>query len=916
MVTPLVPPQLVINQRFAGRPVSTARRTRALLFGPLAQVVRYSESAEKDLGLLGNFDPTAVGETVYSWPNLISGNILDKSFVKLYVDSGLFRYFQDNSGTAVLQSQRNLVRLPGKIVASNGFGTASFIDGGVARGDAVHITGVDQTSAPFELLTYVIGSSGDLIASTTGLPVAAASNIAAQAASNSENAVLATQLNIAADETAYIGDIAGYPNETYTIRCVVGGAPGVAILSVTSASNTDNNASLTSVALGSALALTTRGGAVTFSANGAVTTFTAGQTWTVSMSQAVSARNLVVSGTYAGTANRTYIVEVTRGGDVASGTAQVRVSSQDGTDSGAIQLISSLGDFTLGSFGLAGNFAPANRLVRGDKWTVAVTASAEGTKRTLILADELPNNVALNASAALNLTFYRKKSVEISAESTSVGVFNYIAEPTQIRVSSSVVMTFADLTLAGNPINASLWASTVRPDYSKLYVTYRAWYPSGTAVTEINSRTDLGDALPGPSDVVNPLKEAARLTRLTCGGESVFVYIIGDPSDKQNWEDAFERAGQSQAVYSYVPLTTDKDILISAAAATATANDPSRSSYRVLWASCAREDGAAVLDATKTSDSQIALAVCEDNALASGTQWTQVRLLGTNADLQTLGIRVGDYLRYGYEIDAWGKEVYQQRKITEVRSAKTVIVDSQLFQETVGRRVEIHRVFNAAELSQHYGDQAAAYAADTTRFVLAPDITVGGQVLPGYYAAAMVAGLRSNLLPQAPLSTQVVPGISAVGGLGILTVNDLNILAARGCMIISYDQLDQVVKVRHGVTTGDTTILAKREESMVTARHVALFAIADRLRPYAGRINISDDSDAMEVLKSQLRADLNSVRDSLRNQGNTAELGGLIVDLIITSIQPSALQADELEIEGELVLGRPGNSIKFNCTVR
>lgn len=916
MVIPLSPPQLIINQKFAGRPTSTSRSTRVLLFGGLAQTVRYDVASEQALGLLGQFNPLVTPESLYPWPNLVAGNAVDQDFVKLHVSNGLFRYFQDVSNTAVLQTQRNLVRLPANILATNTYGTTNVIDGGVQNGDRVLVSGVDLSAATFELLTYVIGTKGDVVASTVGVPAAVSTNAAVQVAANSENAVLVTQLNISADETGYDGITSGYPNETYTITCVVGGAPGVAVLSVTSQSNTDNNPSVTSAALGTPVTLTTRGAQVTFSANGAVTTFTTGQSWTVSVSQAVVARSLAVAGTYTGTKDRTYIVEVTRGGLIASDAVQVRVYSQDGTDSGVVQTIASGSPtFNIGSFGLTGTFTAVGGLVRGDKWTIVVTAEAEGIKRTLVLAHELPSNVALTNAANLQLTFFRPKTVEIEQDGAVTNTANYIVESTQIRVQSSVTQKFSDLTLSGTAINAALWASASYPEYSKLYTTYRSWYPASTAVTEINSKTELTTALAGSVDKDNPLSYGASLTRVTCGGESVFVYAVGDPSVDQNWVDAFERAGQSQAVYSYVPLTNDPSLLTSAFSAVSAANSSSRSSYRVLWATSPRTDGAAILDATKTTNSQIALAVCEDNVLASGTQYTQVRLTGSNADLQTLGVRVGDLLRFGYETDAFGNETYQQRKIVEVRSATTVVVESQLFQETVARRVEIHRVFDAAELQTFYGDAAASYGSDLVRYVLAPEAVVGGETVPGYYVAAMVAGLRSNLLPQAPLSTQVVSGISAVNGLGLFTPTDLNILAARGCMIIAYDQDAGAVRVRHGVTTGDTTILARREESMVTARHVALFAIAAKLKPYAGRINISDDSDAFRLLTNQIRAELASARSQLQQQGRTIELGGLIVDLIITSIAPSALQADELDIEGQLVLGRPGNAIVFNCTV-
>lgn len=928
MVTPLLPPQLVINQRFAVRPAGTQRRTSVLLFGGLAQTVRFNNTQEKQNGFLGIYDDSpdlidGVPQTLYTWPHLNPGNTVDPSFTKLFVEDGLFRYFTDDSKHAVLRSQRNLVRLPDYILSTDLFGVSNVVDSGIQVGDIVRILGLDDQLELFEFFSYVIGVRGDLIPASVGTPQAAETNYVNASASTGSVQYggnwAPTDIEVTPNANLYDGRATGHMTEMYTLTVIepgtVGGAGGNIVLSVTSASGQDNTAPITLTnASPQTIAVGTRGLTVVLEAD-STNSLQVGDFVNIAIQQKLVQRTLAISGSYIGNTDRTYIVQVVDGGNLSDSTTRVRVTSQDGTD---ITTIKPAGPtFSLGSFGLIGTFTATDGLSRGDTWVVNAVASKEGIKRTVILAHELPNNVLVdNVDAELEVSFYRKKTAEIPYNSVLPGINNYETESTQIKVRGGIVMTFGDITLGGTAIESELVGYSDKSEFSKLFVNYRAWYPASSDVFSITSRTDLSTALEGVTDPDNPLKYGVSVTRQTAGGETIYVYNVGDPTNMSNWQTAFDRANRSRAVYSYVPLTHNQDVLQMAAAAVSAANSTDLNSYRVLWASSERVTNAPVLDSSFTTNNAVALAVVEDNVLAAGTQYTQVRITSGNADLQTLGIRVGDLVRYNFSIDNWGNEVYDQRIVTEVRSATTLIVDSSLGQQVIPYRIEIHRNFNSTDLRSIYGQVAASWNSDLVRFVLAPEIQVGSFVLPSFYAAAMVAGLRSNLLPHAPLSTQAIPGVQYVFGLDLFSDNDLNIMAAQGAMICHLDENVGTVRVRHGVTTGDTNQLALREESMVTARHIALFTFHSRLEGYVGRINLSEDGDEFDILSEQIRAELESAGNELRTFGFTPELGGVIRGLTITSIQQSTLQADELIIDGELELGKPGNKITFNVLVR
>jgi hypothetical protein len=631
--------------------------------------------------------------------------------------------------------------------------------------------------------------------------------------------------------------------------------------------------------------------------------------------QEIAAATASVTGTYTGKFDRTYIAEVITGGVLGTDPVQVAVSSQDGTDSVALQ--TTTGDeFSLGSYGLTLTLAStSDDLVKGDKFVIGAKAAGEGAQRTLVLAHNLPSNVATDATADLTISLYKQYDMEVPRKSYVAGQYNWTAEATQIRVRGDIELKRSDVTLSGSQIAMEMASPSEVTGVNRLYVEMRSWYPRSSDIFSISSDSDLDVALQGPTHPDNPLKYAISLARISAVGETIHGYNVGDDSDIDNWTAGFTAAGRSEATYGYVPVTQDVNVLLAAQSAVSTANASNRNMYRVLWASAPQATGGVVLDATTTSDETQALATVGDDATATGTQYTLFEITSGNADLVDLAVRPGDKVRFLFTVDAWGDETYVEKTIADVRSAVSfTVTEAFSSDEVVPRRVEIHRTYQEGELRDYYANQAAQYGSDLVRCVIAPTVHIGSYELGAHFLTPILAGMRASQPAQQPLSTYTIPGVARISGFESLGEDSLNRIAGSGGYICYFRFQDSSVRIRHAVTTGDTDVLAKREESMVSARHAALFVINSRLAVYAGRSNLGD-ADSEAILEEQIRSELKSIERTLQDTDFEPNIGGLIVDLEISDIGPSGTQADEMIINGSLGLGRPNNRVTFNVSI-
>lgn len=925
MVTTSLPaPSLILRQQFARQIATTNQPLNPFIFGPASHLVRYDELTERGNGFLGTYDPAGTlidgfNQTAYAWPDKPVGSSIDANYVRLFCKDAFLVYHQDDLHTAVFKS-RNSFRSPTAIFKTNTFGSHNIGGSGVAIGDRVQLTAIDQALDAFTLNSYVIGLTGDPIAATVSDGVAAVSNISPStlATSTTPAGTNSGSITATAIGTAYSGLAARRPSETYTVTVILGGAAGVARVQVVSASGTDDVASTLITALASNISIGTRGLTMSF-AEGSSTTFTVGDRWVVSVTQDYTLATLAGSGTYTGTKNRVYIVEMVSGGLLAGG-LQARVTSQDGTDTvPPVPVTLDAGSdsvaFPIGSFGVTGVFTASTGLMAGDKWLVTATAAGEGIVHTIVLAHDIPANVLLDdAVVDLEYNIYSVEDVEIPVRAAVAPNLQYVAEESQILVRASATALSTKQMTGGQPANLSIHAPAGFGAISQLYVTYRAWLAPSSGVLSIGPNDDLDLLIPGQTHPDNPLKYGVSLARGTAGGETVMFYGVGNPAVVDNWVTAMTASQGLRSAYGHVPLTLDQNVLDQAFSHVSSMNGETSNFYRVLWTGSNHLTGGPVLTDANSSDNSSVLATIEDDPTASGTQFTLVRLQGVNGNFIEAGVRPGDEVRYNFEVDGWGDATYQTRIVDRVLSATQLVVTSPFPDaEAVPKRVELHRIYNAVDLADAYSNEATARASDLVRFVLAPRVGIGSYSLPSYYACALLAGMRASEPAQRSLSRLAVPGISHIWGMSALGTSQLNRLAADGAMIITDDPQLNTVIVRHGVTTGETEILALREESMVSARHANLFAIVDRLKPYVAQINLA--ASTMEDLSDLIRAELDSVKRGLQALNASPELGGQLVDLAITFIGEAAGSQDTLKVIMSMELGRPGNFIDASVLI-
>lgn len=174
--------------------------------------------------------------------------------------------------------------------------------------------------------------------------------------------------------------------------------PSTATLSVTSSSGEDDVVSRVFPGFGAAFSVGANGLELTVT-DGGDTVLTDGDSFTTTVTAAFSAPVPVVSGDYEDVTDRTYTIEVTRGGIFTE--AEVTITSTI-IDSNSAQVVTVSTDFLVGNFGIEAQFAAntQNGLSLGDKWTITAVGEKQGARKTLVLQRNLPAAI-LNAAPTI-----------------------------------------------------------------------------------------------------------------------------------------------------------------------------------------------------------------------------------------------------------------------------------------------------------------------------------------------------------------------------------------------------------------------------------------------------------------------------------------------------------------------------------
>lgn len=952
-------PQVLVFQEFTLAPSELTNPLRAHISGPNSKLHRYSETDEKAMIDVGDYDRLA--DACYPWPDRTAGSIVNPNSVRLFVDDALLLYHEDLIGdasggrgtVAPVAGRTNWIKSSTLSYKSNGTSWPRhglFLDRDVAVGDRVYLRGVtddDDDCNEVELWTYVEGFAAD---ETDGTISGAREDVNNQESTAADTTIEQTAgpvncIEATADGSGYSGLESGYITETYTITVVKSSIAGcnAARLRVVSASGTDD-ADEVQVELGEPTAIGARGLEVTFDNDPGTCSESAesegvppdelavGQVWEVVVTMAFERGCLVSGGTYSGDFNDIYVVTVTKGG-LWTELPEVTVTTTKGLDSSGPTTIT--GDnvaFPIGTWGVTGTFGDCwssnsseagdeaalgggdsnlDGLRKGDKFYVTVVSGQNGAIKTLILRDDLPDD--LLAASDLDLRLYIQKNIEVTENRVSnPPLVNYEFEATQLCINAGI--TAYDSTWTDNGVERAM------PVYGgTLYIQYYEWL--ATLANQVNFIDDVADLdeIPGQLAEANVLKWGVYKALSNSGGTRVAYTAVTDPRELDSWQDVLDRVDGRDDVYNFAPLTTTAEVLQLFFAHTKAESSPEAGNWKGMFVNLQATTSRLVVGQSgsdaqllrpTSTDGEVVLALLEDNPQATGTQYTRLRVPAGNGGFLTYNVQAGDIVRFLYTIDAFGDESYTEFIVDSVVSENTLLLLAGHSESiSVAQKIEIHHTLNKNEIIADLKEQSQAYS-NTRVCAVWPDLVgTGGNTQSGYFLCAALAGLASGVLPHQPLTNVEISGFDDLASRtnNYFSESQLDDLDDGGVWIATEDR-DGTPHTRHALTT-NTLDYKHWEESIRRNVDSMSYLFLNRLRPFIGRANVQP------ALLRKLRYEVNQIIKFLSNNGFTDELGSQLTSGSIRTLRQHPLLADRVEIVLDLVVPAPLNNIELHLVV-
>jgi hypothetical protein len=913
-------PQVTVFQEFNATPTATSNSRAAHITGGHAQLFRYSDADEKQVISLGEYDSQA--DSIYSWPEKPAVSKIDSSYVKLFAEEALLEYYVNNasSGSVVapVAGHKNRVRDAGTSFKTNGayLRSADLYDRDVQLGDRVYIRGV-VGGEEYSLTSSVRGFVGDTVSAVLGSTVNDAANKATQGSLvvNINTLGLKNCVTVAASGAGYDGRPDGDIDETYTVEVVnssVGGDFTTAKLRVTTASGNDNQSNVIPEAAGVATEIGSRGLLVTFDINstGSASSeaedsvispidLVVGQKWSVRVKQIFTAPAATFAGTYTGTKNTRYIVTVTKGGSYASG-PEVTVSTTTGYDvSGPTVISASATAFPIGSHGLTVSFNQT-ALCKNDKYYVDATAAKEGAMKTLVLSDDLPEEMAAATDLDLKLYIVKNLQIEKNLQADAPNT-SFTVSDTEFTVNSGILLYDDSWTDSGTLLPLPLKGGS-------LFVEYRAWLSDYVATLE--STNDIGElpALLGQASPDNPLYWGVYMALLNSNGQPVYFSAVSDPEDTDTWISVLELVDGKPEVYNLVPLTTNAVVTSAWKAQALADSSPETAVFKGCFFGIDVPDTKAIIDESVSSDGLTVLAKLADDPNTSGTQYTLLTVPANNAKFVSKGVRAGDKVRFLYSSDGFGNETYSEFTVDSVLSEGSLrLTSGHVAAVTVAQRVEIWRNLNRSDKTLVAIDEIGKYGHTRVVAVANSTVALNGVTFPGYFLGAALAGERSGLLPQQSLTRVTVNGIDDVGDfISSLSGTQLNSIAGAGGWIVVKDTTGAIF-TRHAVTS-DPTDLNSREECVRVNVDDISKTYKSAFEPLIGKTTVTNSSLA------RVRNLFNSASVAMQS-GEGTQAGPQLIDATLTDVRQHALYKDKVVVEASLTIPYPMNNVELKLVI-
>lgn len=599
---------------------------------------------------------------------------------------------------------------------------------------------------------------------------------------------------------------------------------------------------------------------------------------------------------------------------------QVTVSTTTGVDtSGPTKVQAKSQAFSIGNYGITLLFNK-NILAKGDIYYVVATAADTGAYHTLILNNDLPTGVLTATDLDLRL-FIPKTTLSVPLNNSQTGDANWSAS--ESYVSTKAAVTVFDPSWTDDGVEQLLPVTQ-----GNMYAEYREWLTDlADQIIDVFSSTDVTTNF-GLIDPDNPIAYAASLAIQNTPG----VVLAGDPAlntlgpvanrvrcailngkpdatDHQPWIDMLTMIEDVDQLYTLVPLTQDPAVNALIQTHISTQVDASVGLPRAGLFSAKVNTTEAIVNATTTTDTTVALAKIKQDPNTTTTSFTYLYVPAGNAQFVTNGVVAGDIVRYAFTVQSDGSVTWTEYVVDSVVSQDTLKLKvGSSVAVTVAQKVEVWRNYTADQIVTQLTTNASNHDTAYVLYTWPDVLTIGSTAVPGYYLNAALAAIMGSVPSHQGLTNIQILGFDAVPrSTKFFNRAQLNALTAGGVFVVSQTS-DGTIYVRRGVTTR-LTPLNQFEE--VCRRNIDMFSYVNQAR-FANFYGISN---VTQSIIGDIAATLTGTVSSLKHATSTARLGSAIYDAQITSFVQKPGAPDRLQMTIAFVGPYPLNFVELTLTL-
>jgi hypothetical protein len=429
-------------------------------------------------------------------------------------------------------------------------------------------------------------------------------------------------------------------------------------------------------------------------------------------------------------------------------------------------------------------------------------------------------------------------------------------------------------------------------------VGYRTLHKSASVGIHVaTSMADVEDVL-GKADPANPI--AMGVFNAFVGGAFVVYYYVTGGESVAEFTRALELSRHNKTLYYLVPMSQDAGVLTAVVAHVTNMSNENVKHWRTAFLCSAVEDS------TTTDFEVTGLGVYSQN----GVKYVVVKADGGAPDaVEGDVIELADGRKFVAARKMNRTSILTKTKYVDPESGvddEYAFVDGETVDATITHTLTSHETAAAA------AGAAKSYGTHRAVDVFPKTYKFGGETYSSLFAAPIIAGMKASVVPQAPITNAVIPGVDDVPDTyAVFTDADLDTAAAGGCLVMKQDQAGDAVYVRKQITTGvSSNVLAKSELSMVVNFDNITYQFDSLIEGYKGSYNVTPS------LIRRIRADILARLYYLaHNTASNDLVGSQILDGRIESINVDPTNATRIIAHVVVVLPAPFNEMDLYLTV-